>query len=150
MKNQEGATMVELITAVAVTGMIVTFLGTAIYHIITVSAYGNDKFTALHELQNAAYWFNKDGQEAKAATGGSQLVLTLTDNSTVTYTLVDTNLQRTATGQQLILARNISNATFSVDNRTATMNLISAPPGRNNVSENGTYMINLRPVEVES
>ena len=141
--------MVELITAVAVTGMIVTFLGTAVYHIITVSEYGNDEFTALHELQNAAYWFNKDGQEAKAATGGSQLVLTLTDNSTVTYMLVDTTLQRTAAGQQIILARNISNAEFSVNNRLATMSLISAPPGRNNVSENGTYMIYLRPIEVE-
>jgi len=141
--------MVELITAVAVTGMIVSFLGTAVYHIITVSEYGNDEFTALHELQNAAYWFNKDGQEAKAATGGSQMVLTLTDNSTVTYALVDTNLQRTAAGQQIILARNISSAGFSVNNRLATMSLTSAPPGRNNVSENGTYMIYLRPIEVE-
>ncbi len=144
--------MVELITAVAVTGMIVAFLGTAIYHIITVSEYGNDEFTALHELQNAAYWFNKDGQEAKAAVtvGGSQMVLTLTDNSTVTYRLVDTDdLQRIAAGQQIVLARNISRAVFSVNGSLATMTLISAPPGRNNVSENGTYMIYLRPVEVE-
>ena len=149
MKSQAGATMVELITAVAITGIIVAFLGTAVYHIMTVSEYGNDEFTALHELQNAAYWFSKDGQEAKAAVGGSHLVLTLTDNSTVTYTLVGSNLQRTAAGQQIILARNISSAAFSVNNRLATMSLISAPPGRNNVSENGTYMINLRPIEVE-
>ena len=144
--------MVELITAVAVTGMIVSFLGTAVYHIITVSEYGNDEFTALHELQNAAYWFNKDGQEAKVATGGgSQLILTLTDNSTVTYTLDGNNLQRTAVGQQITLARNISNnsSIFSVNDRLVTMRLISAPPGRENVSENGTYMIYLRPVEVE-
>lgn len=142
--------MVELITAVAVTGMIVSFLGTAVYHIIAVSEYGNDEFTALHELQNAAYWFSKDGQEAKAAVGGSQLVLTLTDNSTVTYTLVGNNLQRTAAGQQTILARNISsNSSFSVNDRLVTMRLISVPPGRANVSENGTYMINLRSVEVE-
>jgi hypothetical protein len=150
MKGQAGATMVELITAVAVTGMIVSFLGTAVYHIIAVSEYGNDEFTALHELQNAAYWFSKDGQEAKAAVGGSQLVLTLTDNSTVTYTLVGNNLQRTAAGQQTILARNISsNSSFSVNDRLVTMRLISVPPGRANVSENGTYMINLRSVEVE-
>lgn len=142
--------MVELITAVAVTGMIVAFLGTSVYHIMSVSEYGNDEFTALHELQNAAYWFNKDGQEAKAAVGGSQMVLTLTDNSTVTYRLVDTDLQRIAAGQQTILARNISsNSSFSVNDRLVTMRLISAPPGRNNVSENGTYMIYLRPVEVE-
>ncbi|OGO00601.1 MAG: hypothetical protein A2Y58_01295 [Chloroflexi bacterium RBG_13_51_52] len=147
MKRQAGATMVELITAVAVTGIIVVFLGTAIYHILTVSEYGNEKFTALHELQNAAYWFNKDGQEAKTATGGSQLVLTLTDNSTVTYTLAGTDLRRTAGGMQLILARNISSVSFSINSRTATMNLISTPPGRNEISENGTYMVYLRPVE---
>ncbi len=139
--------MVELITAVAVTGIIVVFLGTAIYHILTVSEYGNEKFTALHELQNAAYWFNRDGQEAKTATGGSQLVLTLADNSTITYSLVSTNLQRTAGALETILARNISSASFSVNSRMATMNLISTPPGRNDVSENGTYMVYLRPVE---
>ena len=148
MKRQEGMTMVELITAVAITGIIVVFLGTAVYHIITVSEYGNDEFTALHEVQNAAYWFIKDGQEAKTAVGGSQLVLTLADNSTVTYALVGTNLQRTAGSLQTTLARNISSVTFSVNSRLATMYLTSAPVGRNNVSENGTYMVYLRPVEV--
>ena len=147
MKRQEGMSMVELITAVAVTGIIVVFLGTTVYHILTVSEYGNEKFTALHELQNAAYWFNKDGQEAKTATGGSQLVLTLTDNSTVTYSLVGTDLRRTAGGPQIILAHNISSVSFSVNSRTATMYLISTPVGRNEVSENGTYMVYLRPVE---
>ena len=147
MKRQEGMSMVELITAVAVCGIIVVFLGTTVYHILTVSEYGNEKFTALHELQNASYWFNKDGQEAKTATGGSQLVLTLTDNSTVTYARVGNDLQRTTAGLQIILAHNISSVSFSVNSRTATMYLISTPAGRNDVSENGTYMVYLRPVE---
>ena len=147
MKRQEGMSMVELITAVAVTGIIVVFLGTAVYHILTVSEYGNDKFTALHELQNAAYWFNKDGQEAKAATGGNQLELTLTDNSTVTYRLVGNKLQRVTHGPKLVLANNISEVNFTVNDRIATMYLVSTPVGRNNVSENGTYMVYLRSVE---
>jgi hypothetical protein len=148
MKGQTGATMVELITAVAVTGIIVVFLGTAVYHIITVSEYGNEKFTALHELQNAAYWFYKDGQEAKAATGGSELMLTLADNSTVTYSLVGDDLQRNAGPIQLILAHNISEVSFSVNESVATMYLVSTPEGRNNISENATYMVCLRPVEL--
>jgi prepilin-type N-terminal cleavage/methylation domain-containing protein len=147
MKRQEGMTMVELITAIAISGIIVVFLGTAIYQIFTVSGYGNDRLTALHELQNAAHWFSLDGQEAKLATGGSQLVLTLADNSTVTYALVGTELRRTAGGPQIVLARNISNASFAINNRIATMYLISAPAGRDKVSENGTYMVYLRPVE---
>ncbi len=146
MNRQSGMTLVELIITVAITGVIVVFLGTAIYHIMTVSEYGNSEFTALHELQNAAYWFNKDVPEAKAAVGGSQMVLTLSDNSTVTYALTGTTLKRTAGGNILTLALNISQATFSVNGRLATMFIKSTPVGRTNVSENGTYMGYLRPV----
>jgi prepilin-type N-terminal cleavage/methylation domain-containing protein len=147
MKRQEGMTMVELITAVAITGIIVVFLGTAVFHIFSVSGYGNDELTALHEVQNAAFWFNQDGQEAKTAAGSSQLMLTLSDNSTITYSLAGTNLQRTAGSLQTTLARNISSLVFSINGSLVTMRLTSAPVGSNNVSENGTYMVYLRPVE---
>ena len=145
MKKQAGMTMVELIVAIAVTGIIVTFLGTAIYQIITVSEYGNSRLIALHELQNAAYWLNTDGQGAVNATGGSQLVLTLSDNSTVTYSLVGTDLLRSSGGLPMTLARNISVVSFSVSGRVITMNLTSAPVARDDVSLNGTYMVYLRP-----
>jgi len=147
MKRQEGMTMVELVVAVAVTGIIVIFLGTAIYQIITVSEYGNGRLTALHELQNAAHWFNLDSQGARAATAGSQLILTLSDNSTVSYSLVGTELRRASGGPQMTLARNISSANFSINNRIVTMSLTSSPAGRNDVSQNGTYMVSLRPAE---
>jgi prepilin-type N-terminal cleavage/methylation domain-containing protein len=146
MNRQAGMTLVELITAIAITGVIVVFLGMAVYYIITVSERGNDEFTALHEVQNAAYWFMKDGQEAKAAVGGSQLVLTLADDSTVTYSLTGTNLERNAGSLQTILARNITAATFTVNGRLTTMNLTSTPIGRSGVSESETYMVYLRPV----
>jgi Tfp pilus assembly protein PilE len=147
MKRQEGMTMVELVVAVAVTGIIVIFLGTAIYQIITVSEYGNGRLTALHELQNAAYWFNLDSQGARVATGGNQLILTLSDNSTISYSLVGTEMRRASGGPQMTLARNISSANFSINNRIITMSLTSSPAGRDNVSQNGTYMVSLRPAE---
>jgi prepilin-type N-terminal cleavage/methylation domain-containing protein len=146
MKRQEGMTMVELITAMAISGVIVVFLGTAVFHIFSVTGYGNDELTALHEVQNAAHWFSQDGQEAKTATGGSQLMLTLADNSTITYSLVGTVLQRSAGSLQLTLARNISSLAFSINGTLVTMRLTSAPAGSSNVSENGTYMVLLRPV----
>ena len=65
--NEQGFTVVELIIAVAITGLIVSFLGTAIYQMFTVTQYGNDRLTAMHELQNAAYWFSLDGQQATNA-----------------------------------------------------------------------------------
>ena len=139
--------MVELVVAIAVTGIIVVFLSTAIYQIINVSEYGNNRLTALHELQNTAHWFNLDSQEARTATGGSQLVLTLADNSTISYSLVGTELRRASGGSQMTLARNITSASFAINNRIVTMFLNSSPVGRSNVSENGTYMVSLRPAE---
>jgi hypothetical protein len=145
--NERGLTTVDLVMAIAVTGLIVTFLGASIYQMFTVSGYGNDRLIAMHELQNAAYWFDFDGQGAKSAATGSELVLTQTDNSTITYSLTGTELRRTAGGGQMTLARNITSAGFSMDNRVITMSLTSSPEGRHGVSEQGTYMVYLRPAE---
>ena len=148
--NERGFTMVDMVMAIAVTGLIVSFLGTSIYQMLTVTEYGNDRLTAMHELQNAAYWFGIDGQEAQSATGGSELVLTLTDNSTITYSLTGTQLRRTSGGDQMTLAKNISSADFSIGNRVITMSLTSSPEGRDSISENGSYQVYLRPtLEVE-
>ena len=149
IKAEQGFSLVELLVATAITGLVVSGLGTAIYQIITVTEYGNDKLTATHELQNAAHWFSLDGQRASTASGGSELVLTLSDDSLITYSLVDTELYRTAGGSNMTLAQNITSANFSVENRTITMTITSSPTGRWDVSDNGTYKVHLRPTEEE-
>jgi len=141
--------MVELLVAIAVTGIIVTFLGTAIYQIINVSEYVNDRLTAMHELQNAAHRFNLDGQKAVTASINDGLLLTISETSSITYALVGTELRRTEDDSQMTLARNISSVDFSIDNRVITMSLTSSPEGRDSVSENGTYKVFLRPSEGE-
>ena len=140
-------TIAELVVAIATTGIIVVFLGTAIYQIFNVSGYGNDQLTATHELENVAHWFNIDGQGAKAATGGATLALTMNDNSSITYTLAGTEIRRTSGGQQMTLARNITSANFTIDARVVTMWLTSSPAGRHGVSESGTYRVYMRPGE---
>ncbi len=147
MKGQKGFTLPELLITVAITGLIVSVLGAAIYQIITVTEYGNDKMTAMHELQNAGHWVSLDGQMAKTASGGNELVLTLPDDSSITYALVDTELRRTADESQMTLARNISSISFFVENRIITMTITSSPQGRPNISEQGTYKVHLRPTE---
>jgi Tfp pilus assembly protein PilE len=148
MKSDErGLTIVELIMATAVTGLIVSFLGTSIHQMFTVTEYGNDRLTAMHELQNVAHWFNLDGQRAIAANANSELQLTISKTSSIIYSLVGTELRRTAGGAQMTLAQNITHATFSIEDRVITMHLISSPEGQDNVSENGTYKVYLRPAE---
>jgi type II secretory pathway pseudopilin PulG len=142
-------TMVELVVAIAVTGIIVVFLGTAINQIVTVSEYGNDRLTAMHELQNAAHWFSLDGQKAVTASVNGELLLTISDTSSITYSLAGTELHRTADDEQMTLAQNITSADFSIENRVITMSLTSSPEGRDDVSENGIYKVYLRPAEEE-
>ena len=147
MKKERGFTLIELLVATAITGFVVSGLGTAVYQIITVSEYGNDRLTATHEIQNVAHWFSLDGQMASAASGGNELVLTLADNSSITYSLVGSELYRTGDDSNMTLAQNIASAYFSIENRTVTMSITSNPPGRWDVSENGTYTVYLRPTE---
>ena len=145
MKGKQGFSLVELLVAIAITGLVVSGLGTAIYQIITVPEYGNDKLTATHEVQNVAHWFNLDGQRASAASGDSELVLTLPDESSISYNLVGTELYRNTGSSNMILARNISSADFSVADRTITMTITSAPAGRWQVIESSTYQVCRRP-----
>lgn len=147
MKGQQGFTLVELLIVTSITGLIASFLGSAVYQMFTVTEYGNSKMTAIHDLQNTSNWLNRDGQAASAATGGSQLVLTLPDASTITYTLVGTELQRSDGSSQITVARNITSANFTVSGRTVTLNITSSPVGRQDASQQGTYQVYLRPAE---
>jgi hypothetical protein len=49
----------------------------------------------------------------------------------------------------MILARNITSLNFIVSRRVIIMSLTSSPEGRDDVSENGTYWVYLRPSEAE-
>lgn len=147
MKAERGFTLVEMAMSIAITGFIISSLGAAVHQIVTVPEYGGDRITALHELQNIAHWVNLDGQMSKSASGGSQLILTLPDDTTISYVVEGTELHRIAGSVNRTLAKNITSASFSVQSRMVTANITSAPAGRWGVSENGIYQVYLRPVQ---
>jgi prepilin-type N-terminal cleavage/methylation domain-containing protein len=147
MKGQQGFTLVELLIATAIMGVIFSGLGEALHQVVTIPEYGNDRLTALHELQNVAHWVNLDGQMAQSATGGDELVLTMPNNSSIIYILDGTNLVRGAGDVIWTIAKNITSINFSIQDRYITMNITSSPAGRWGVSENETYKVYLRPTE---
>jgi prepilin-type N-terminal cleavage/methylation domain-containing protein len=145
MKGERGFTLVEMLIAVAITGFLVMALATAVQQVFAVPERGNDQVAALHAVQNAAHWLSLDGQAARAASGGSGLVLTLPDDSSISYTLTGDELHRVAAGTDLTVARDISDVSFTVDGRVINMNIVAAPEGRWDVSENLSYQVFMRP-----
>jgi prepilin-type N-terminal cleavage/methylation domain-containing protein len=146
MKKQQGFSLIELIITISIMGIMAGILGPVFNQVLDVPEYGNERITAHHELLNVAHRVNIDGQMAKSATGGASLALTMPDDSTITYTLNSTNLTRSAGGINTVLARNITDVSFSVSGRYVTMDITSSPEGRWDVNENETYQICLRPV----
>ena len=147
IKNERGYTLVELLVSLAITSIIFTVIGGAIFQLSTVSGAGNDRLSANHELQNAAYWFNLDGQAAQSATGGDSLVLTDPGVGAITYSLEDGSLVRTAADSSITLAQDISSAGFTVQGRLVSMRVTASPAGRANVNVEQTYKVYLRSVQ---
>ncbi|MFP3975511.1 MAG: PulJ/GspJ family protein [Chloroflexota bacterium] len=147
MGNQSGMTLVESLIAIAISGLIASALGTAVFQLVTFSERGTDEMTAVHNIQNAARWVSRDCQEASNATlgDGGELYLTLPGNSTVNYFLSGTELRRESNSSQISVSRNVGNVNFDVDGRVVTMTLTVSPQGRWEISRERTYKVYLRP-----
>ena len=106
-KNQRGFTLIGLLVAIAITGLITGGLTTTIFQVFTVNALTSNHMTAVRQVQNAGYWISHDAQMAQSVDTNDDMVppeevLTLAWDLTeyggtehqVIYTLVGNELKR--------------------------------------------------------
>ena len=153
--SQQGMALVELLVAVAITGLIVGGLGTAIYMIVTATERGNDEATVLHDIRNPSYWISYDAQMAETtdlvdgAPGVDGVTLEwideYADSHSSSYSLSGTELKRTYNGMTTTVARYVSSVEFSISGNLLTFRLEAAMGGRWDVSQETTGTACLRP-----
>ena len=122
IRDERGITLVELLVALAITGLITGILVTAIYQIYNVTGWGNNELVVQHDLQNAATWLNRDVLTASSAdVSGSQMVLTIpyfitdtvhTDAITYTFSTAERTLTRDSVASTVTVARHIVSNPF--------------------------------------
>jgi competence protein ComGC len=145
MKSEKGTTLTELVITIALTSIILGVVAALVFQLSTVSESGNNKLLAVHELQNASYWFNCDGQMASSATiGANNLMFNNPTGISVVYSWSGDKLTRTANASVMTLAQNISSASFTIQNQLVSMNLTSTVSGRTIASENFNFKVNMR------
>ena len=119
-KNQMGFTLVELMLAIAITGVITGGITMTIFQVFDANVRTSNHMTAVRQVQNAGYWVSRDAQMAQdivtgddPATPGVTEFLTLTwtdyngDGHQVTYTLEGAELWRNYDGQRSLVAQHI-------------------------------------------
>jgi prepilin-type N-terminal cleavage/methylation domain-containing protein len=101
--KQQGFTLIEVMIALAIGGMLATGVGMAIYQVFNVNSITNARIQAVKQVENANFYINRDVQMAQTITPqggqGFPLVLSWTDWDTcnsnqVTYSLQNGNLVR--------------------------------------------------------
>lgn len=65
-RNERGFTFMELIIAMTLTGMIVSVMGSALYHFLSTPARQSDHITAVNELRFALDIIQNDGVQAQS------------------------------------------------------------------------------------
>jgi prepilin-type N-terminal cleavage/methylation domain-containing protein len=64
-RNQVGFTLIELVVAIAISGVITGAITTTIFQVIESSARTNNHMTVVRQVQDAGYWVSHDAQMAQ-------------------------------------------------------------------------------------
>lgn len=146
-------TLIEILLALGISGVIVGGLAASIYVIMSVTGRGNAEITLLRDIQSASHWISNDARMAKdiTLTGGvpaNGMVLGWNDIDgnphSSSYTYSGRELIRSCGGTSSTIAWNVSVVAFSVTDDILTYTLITETEGRWEVNKAVTGHVNLR------
>lgn len=157
--SQKGFTLVEMLVVMAVGGMLLSGIVTAIFQTVNITAGSSTQITALENIRNSAYWLSKDVRMAASANLTDGLVLEWTswydENGELNptyhqceYTPSGTNLERTYDdGDPRTVGRYISDIGFSLQDQIILVTITASPEGKSETAEQKTYHMYLQPKE---
>ena len=143
--NQKGFTLIEILVAMAVSGMVMAVALLSIYQVVWGTARTNDQVSALTDVNYAALWVKKDLQMVQYTNldeGVPQqgaVILSWIDNTgfvgeedrthSANYTLSGTELVRSYDGTPRVVGRYISSIWFTQNGRVITCNITATGSG---------------------
>ena len=155
MHGQRGFTLLEILLAMAIAGMIMPVVASSIFLISRGTVRMNNDFVIQQDIDGASNWFNRDLSQARTIDLADPALpvnhvrvdwIDLTgwatsDGHYVEYTLDGTNLMRNYDGTVSIAARRVAEIWFSRSGRFITVAIQSSLRGQ---AETLTYFITPR------
>ena len=166
--NQGGFTLIGLVIALAITGLISLGTATSIVHLMKGTTYNRNHLTAIEQLQNVGYWISTDARMAQHVVLGEVLGFPLTlswgeygstTNHIVVYAINSDSLERKeyiSSGNIVVppvitvVAQNVdlSATNCELNDKTLTLNVTSkVGTGSAEESETRKYEVVCKPLQ---
>lgn len=152
-KKEHGMTLIEILIALGITGVVVGALGAAIYTIMSVTGRGNAEISVLRDIQSASHWISSDTRMANevmliGGTPANEMIVDWDDSEgnqhSCNYAQTGRELIRSCDGISRIIAWNVSSVEFSLDDAVLTYTIAAETEGRWVVNREVTGQVYLR------